>query len=363
MVAHVHDGLPARQSEVPSQMNASVREAAPLHVALSQPPAAARRPALLRIRDLHVSFDDGQRQVPVLHGIDLEIDRGESVGIVGESGCGKSVTWLAVLGLLGHKAQTRGLIELDGQPISTLRGDALAPIRGKRIAMIFQDPGASLNPVHRIGQQLMEGLSLHQGLRGAAARTEALRLLDRVHLPSAAQRLNAYPHELSGGMNQRVMIAMALAGAPDLLVADEPTTALDATIQAQILELLREIQRDSGMALALISHDLGVIAEVCDRVLVMYAGRVVEQAPARTLFDQARHPYSCGLLAALPNLAAPPRRLQAIAGSVPEPGRLPSGCSFRPRCSRTQTSCAATVPPLVQVAPGHQAACLHGDRA
>ena len=363
MVAHLHDGLPASQREVPNQMNLPVLEVAPLHLTLSQPPAAASSPALLRIRDLHVSFDDGQRQVSVLHGIDLEIARGESVGIVGESGCGKSVTWLAVLGLLGPKARTRGLIELNGQPINALRGDALAPIRGKRIAMIFQDPSASLNPVHRIGQQLIEGLRLHRRLRGAAARAEALRLLDRVHIPSAVQRLNAYPHELSGGMNQRVMIAMALAGAPDLLVADEPTTALDATIQAQILELLREIQRDSGMALALISHDLGVIAEVCDRVLVMYAGRVVEQAPARMLFDQARHPYSRGLLAALPDLAAPQRRLQAIAGSVPEPGRLPSGCSFRPRCVQTQPSCAATVPPLVQVAPGHQAACLHWDRA
>ena len=344
-------------------MNLPVLEAAPQRVAPSQPPASASSPALLRIRDLHVSFDDGRHQVAVLHGIDLEIARGESVGIVGESGCGKSVTWLAVLGLLGPRARTRGLIELDGQAIDALRGDALAPIRGKRIAMIFQDPSSSLNPVHRIGQQLIEALRLHRGLRGAAAQAEALRLLDRVHIPSAAQRLGAYPHELSGGMNQRVMIAMALAGAPDLLIADEPTTALDATIQAQILELLREIQRDSGMALALISHDLGVIAEVCDRVLVMYAGRVVEQAPARALFHQARHPYSRGLLAALPDLAAPQRRLQAIAGSVPEPGRLPSGCSFRPRCSQTQTSCAATVPPLVQVAPAHHAACLHWDRA
>lgn len=344
-------------------MSLPVLEAAPLGVAVCQPVAGASSPPLLRIRDLHVSFDDGRRQVPVLHGIDLEIARGESLGIVGESGCGKSVTWLAVLGLLGPKAHTSGQIELDGQPINTLRGDALAPIRGKRIAMIFQDPSSSLNPVHRVGQQLIEGLRLHRGLRGAVARAEALRLLDRVHIPSAAQRLDAYPHELSGGMNQRVMIAMALAGEPDLLVADEPTTALDATIQAQILELLREIQRDSGMALALISHDLGVIAEVCNRVLVMYAGRVVEQARAQTLFDHARHPYTRGLLAALPDLAAPQRRLQAIGGSVPEPGRLPSGCSFRPRCVQTQPSCAVTVPPLVQVAPWHQAACLHWDRA
>jgi len=363
MVADLRDGLSRQQPEVPSKMNMSVLEAAPLSVASGKPLAVVSLPPLLRVSDLHVSFDNGRCQVPVLHGIDLAIARGESVGIVGESGCGKSVTWLAVLGLLGPQAHTRGLIELDGQPIQTLHGDALAPVRGKRIAMIFQDPSSALNPVHRVGQQLTEGLRLHRGLRGAAARTEALRLLDRVHIPSAAQRLDAYPHELSGGMNQRVMIAMALAGEPDLLVADEPTTALDATIQAQILDLLREIQRDSGMALALISHDLGVIAEVCDRVLVMYAGRVVEQAPARALFDQAQHPYSRGLLAALPDLAAPRRRLLAINGSVPEPGRLPSGCSFRTRCVQTQPSCAATVPPLVQVAPGHQAACLHWDRA
>ena len=333
---------------------------------LSQPSATQPAPALtplLRIRDLTVGFDNGTHHVPVLHGIDLDINRGESIGIVGESGCGKSVTWLAVLGLLGSQARTSGSVHLDGLPIHTLSGDGLAPIRGKRIAMIFQDPSSSLNPVHRIGQQLIEGLSLHRGMRGQAARAEAVRLLDRVHIPSAAQRLDAYSHELSGGMNQRVMIAMALAGEPDLLVADEPTTALDATIQAQILELLREIQRDSGMALSLISHDLGVIAEVCDRVLVMYAGRVVEQAAARDLFDHAQHPDTRGLLAALPDFGAPQRRLQAIAGSVPEPGRLPSGCSFRPRCGQAQASCAATVPPLVQVAAAHRTACLHWDRA
>jgi peptide/nickel transport system ATP-binding protein len=314
---------------------------------------------LLRLRDLRVAFDDGQRQVPILHGIDLEIARGESIGIVGESGCGKSVTWLAALGLLGPRARVSGSVVLEGQAIDHLSGDALAPIRGKRIAMIFQDPTASLNPVQRIGKQLIEALTLHRGLRGATAHAEALRLLDRVHIPNAAQRLDAYPHQLSGGMNQRVMIAMALAGEPDLLVADEPTTALDATIQAQILDLLREIQRDNGMALALISHDLGVIAEVCDRVLVMYAGRVVEQAPTRALFERAQHPYTLGLLAALPDFDSPPRRLLTIAGSVPEPGRLPSGCSFRPRCAKVRPNCAATVPPLVVFQPSHHAACLH----
>ena len=318
---------------------------------------------LLRIRDLRVAFDDGQKQVPVLYGIDLDIARGESVGMVGESGCGKSVTWLAALGLLGPRARVSGSVVLDGQHIDHLRGDALAPIRGKRIAMIFQDPTSSLNPVQRIGAQLAEGLGLHRGLRGQTARAEALRMLDRVHIPNAAQRLDAYPHQLSGGMNQRVMIAMALTGEPDLLVADEPTTALDATIQAQILDLLREIQRDNGMALALISHDLGVIAEVCDRVMVMYAGRVVEQAPTRSLFEQAQHPYTLGLLAAIPDFDAPPRRLATIAGSVPEPGRLPSGCSFRSRCAKTRPSCAIAVPPLIVVSSHHRSACLQEELA
>jgi peptide/nickel transport system ATP-binding protein len=337
-------------------------QAAPMSVPAPMP-SAPDAAALLRIRDLRVAFDDGRRHVPVLHGIDLDIRRGESVGIVGESGCGKSVTWLAVLGLLGPRAQTSGSVHLDGQPIHGLKGDAMAPIRGKRIAMIFQDPASSLNPVHRIGQQLMEGLALHRGLRGQAARAEALRLLDRVHIPSAGQRLDAYPHELSGGMNQRVMIAMALAGEPEILVADEPTTALDATIQAQILDLLREIRRDSGMALSLISHDLGVIADICDRVLVMYAGRVVEQLAAQDLFDRAQHPYTRGLLAALPDLAAPRRRLQAIPGSVPEPGRLPSGCSFRTRCDQAKPSCASAVPPLMEVGLRHHVACLQAGRA
>lgn len=319
---------------------------------------AAQAP-LLSIRNLCVAFDDGIRHVPVLHGIDLDIGRGEAVGMVGESGCGKSVTWLAVLGLLGPRARTSGLIHLDREPIHDLAHDDLAPVRGKRIAMIFQDPASSLNPIHCIGQQISEALRIHRGLRGNAAGAEALRLLDQVHIPSAKQRLNAYPHELSGGMSQRVMIAMALAGEPDMLVADEPTTALDVTIQAQILDLLGEIRSNTGMAMALISHDLGVIAEVCDRVMVMYAGRMVEQASARALFDQPGHPYSRGLLAALPDLAAAPRRLVAIAGSVPEAGRLPRGCSFGPRCPQAEASCHDALPQLREVRPAHHVACLH----
>jgi peptide/nickel transport system ATP-binding protein len=313
---------------------------------------------LLSIRNLRVEFDDGLRHIPVLHGIDLDVHRGEAVGIVGESGCGKSVTWLAVLGLLGPKARISGLIHLDQQPIHDLAHDSLAPVRGKRIAMIFQDPTSSLNPVHRIGQQIMEALALHRGMRGQAARNETLRLLDQVHIPSARLRMNAYPHELSGGMNQRVMIAMALAGEPDILVADEPTTALDVTIQAQILDLLREIRRDSGMAMVLISHDLGVIAEVCDRVMVMYSGHLVEQAPSANLFNDPKHPYTRGLMSALPELAGPQRRLLAISGSVPEAGRLPSGCTFGPRCGQAQLRCHEVIPPTREVLPRHHVACL-----
>ena len=314
---------------------------------------------LVVIRGLKVAFDDGRTTTPVLHGVDLDIHAGECVGIVGESGCGKSVTWLAVLGLLGPRARIGGSIHLAGTPIHGQSGDRLARVRGRRIAMIFQDPASALNPVLRIGRQLTEALALHRGLRGEAARTEALRLLERVHIPAARQRLDAYPHELSGGMNQRVMIAMALAGEPELLVADEPTTALDATIQAQILDLLAEIRRDTGMALALISHDLGVISEVCERVLVMYAGRVVERASGARLFERPRHPYTRGLLNALPDLTRAPTRLIAIPGNVPEPSRLPPGCSFGPRCERFTASCASKALDPVEVDPEHDVACLH----
>lgn len=317
---------------------------------------------LISIQDLRVSFDDGNRLVPALHGVSLDIQRGESLGIVGESGCGKSVTWMAVLGLLGPRAHISGDIRLDDTPLTPASRQSMSRIRGKRIAMIFQDPAASLNPVHRIGSQVMEAIRLHRGLRGAAARAEAIRLLDRVRIPHAAGRMRAYPHELSGGMNQRVMIAMALAGEPDLLVADEPTTALDTTIQAQIMALLREIRDDSGMALALISHDLGVIADLSDHVMVMYAGRIVEQAPASVIFRHPRHPYTQGLVAALPDLAAPRRRLVSIPGTVPEPGRLPAGCSFAPRCPRAEAVCrSGATPTLRRAAPDHHVACHRKD--
>lgn len=312
---------------------------------------------LLKIRDLRVSFDNGTHRIPVLHGVDIDLKRGETLGVVGESGCGKSVTWMAVMQLLGSRAHIDGEILLDGENIINLPEKAMTSIRGGRIAMIFQDPSSSLNPVKTIGAQLTEAVALHQGLRGRAARAEALRLLERVHIPSARQRLRAWPHELSGGMNQRVMIAMALAGKPDLLVADEPTTALDVTIQAQILDLLQELQEDTGMGLVLISHDLGVIAQVCDRVAVMYAGRIVEQTDCDTLFRHARHPYAQGLIGALPDLDGPIRRLEAIPGTVPSPMAMPSGCSFAPRCKFRLERCEEAAPALTGRRHDHLIAC------
>jgi peptide/nickel transport system ATP-binding protein len=314
--------------------------------------------ALVTLRGLTVDFDAGKRIVRAVHAVDLTIRRGEAVGLVGESGCGKSVTWLAALGLLGPRARIGGEVLFDGVNLVGAPAAALERVRGRHIAMIFQDPSSSLNPVHCIGAQLCEALRLHRGLAGSAAAVEARRLLDWVGIADAQRRLGDYPHELSGGMNQRVMIAMALAGEPELLIADEPTTALDATIQAQILDLLHAIRRDTEMALVLISHDLGIIAENTERVCVMYAGRIVETAPIEVIFAEPAHPYTQGLLAALPALEGPRRRLAAIPGTVPEPWKLPSGCSFAPRCRRAVPECGLATPPSVTLSADHQAACL-----
>ncbi len=336
-LAHPHDGVPPR--------------AFATGLAASPPP-------LLELRDFTVAFRGADGPVPVVRGIDLSLAPGEALGIVGESGCGKSVTWLGALRLLGRGATTSGAVMLAGQDITLLSEREIARIRGGRIGLIFQDPTSSLNPVQTIGTQLAEVLRLHRGLRGAAARTEALRLLDRVGIADAPRRLRQYPHEFSGGMNQRVMIALALAGEPDVLVADEPTTALDATIQAQILDLIRDIRRDTGMGLVLISHDLGVVADLCDRVCVMYAGRVVETAATQDLLTRPRHPYTQGLLAALPKLDGPRVRLTPVPGTVPSPEAMPPGCAFAPRCAIALETCSAAVPPLVFAAQDQRAACL-----
>ena len=315
---------------------------------------------LVTIEGLSVAFDG----VTVLRGIDLAVGRGEAVGLVGESGSGKSVTWLAALGLLPGHASIGGRVLLDGQDLLTASKRTLEEVRGGRIAMIFQDPASSLNPVLSIRRQLAESLALHRGLSGAAIKAEAKRLLDLVGIPDAERRLSAFPHEFSGGQNQRIMIAMALAGRPDLLVADEPTTALDTTIQSQILDLLQSIRREMDMGLVLISHDLGIVAENCDRVAVMYAGRIVEEAPAATLFDDPRHPYTRGLLGALPPIDGPRRRLTAIPGVVPDPRQMPAGCAFGPRCLHADRRCQSAAPALDRIGEGRRVACvLDGARA
>ncbi|MFK4820446.1 ABC transporter ATP-binding protein [Ochrobactrum quorumnocens] len=301
--------------------------------------------AFVSIRDLKVSFSG----VQVLHGINIDIDRGETLGLVGESGCGKSVTWLAALGLLPGKTSVSGSVRVDGQELINAPRHVQEGIRGGRIAMIFQDPSSSLNPVKKVGPQIVESLSLHRGLKGNAARLEAIRLMERVGIPDAARRFDLFPHEFSGGQCQRIMIAIALAGEPDVLIADEPTTALDVTIQAQILDLLNQIRQETGMAIVFISHDLGAVSQICERVCVMYAGRIVETAQTSELFETPKHPYTLGLFDAIPRLDGGRERLRAIPGTVPDPRHLPQGCAFAPRCSQATEQCEKHIPELRQL--------------
>lgn len=319
--------------------------------------------ALLSVEDLTVELQTNRGMAAAVRGVSFELERGGTLGIVGESGCGKSITALSLLGLLPDGARATGRIELDGTDLLSLDEAALCRIRGNRIAMIFQEPMTSLNPVHRIGRQIAEPLRLHRGLRGAGAQEEVLRLLDRVGLPDPARRINAYPHQLSGGQRQRVMIAIALSCAPDILLADEPTTALDVTIQGQILGLINELVEDSGMGLILISHDLGVIGETVDKVAVMYGGAVVEQGDTDSLFNNLAHPYSQGLFAAVPRPgAARPDRLQTIRGTVPELTDLPPACTFADRCAMATDICWRQAPKMAAMGPRrtvHQTACHH----
>jgi peptide/nickel transport system ATP-binding protein len=317
---------------------------------------------VLSIRDLRVSFAGKDGPVPALRGVDLDIEPGECVGLVGESGCGKSLTALAALGLLPPSATvTAGTVRFGGRDLLGLPRRELDQIRGRRIAMIFQEPMTALNPVLRVGEQIGAPLRKHLGLSRQAARGRAVELLALVGIPSPATRVDAYPHQLSGGMRQRVMIAMALACGPDVLIADEPTTALDGTIQAQILDLLRKLQSELGMAILLITHDLGVVAETCDEVVVMYAGRVVERAPTEALFAAPRHHYTAGLLRSVPSytpaneepLAPGTRpRLREIPGMVPPLHALPVGCKFADRCPAVGQLCRDVEPPLVPLGAG-----------
>ena len=323
----------------------------------SSPPAA-----LLSIRDLRVEFETDGGAVPAVRGVDLEIQAGETVALVGESGCGKSVTALAVMRLMAGRV-VGGSISFEGKDLARLSEPEMQRVRGGQIGMIFQEPMTSLNPVFKIGRQIDEVLVLHQRLPGPAARAQTLELLRRVGIPSPAERAEQYPHELSGGMKQRVMIAMAIACKPKLLIADEPTTALDVTIQAQIMALLKSLKDELNMAVLLITHDLGVVAHFAQRVDVMYAGKVVEHGSVRDIFKRPAHPYTRALLAGLPAAASVGKRLEAIAGRVPSPKMLPPGCAFCARCKHAFEPCPGEQPPSFAVDAPHTAACwLHDPK-
>ena len=317
--------------------------------------------ALLSVRDLRVGFSGDHGTLVAVDGVSFDLERGESVAVVGESGCGKTVTAQSILRLLpSPPAQVLGgSITFDGRDVLAMNDAELRGVRGRRIAMIFQEPMSALNPVFPVGEQIAEGVRIHFKVSRAQAHAQALEVMAAVGIPAPAERARAYPHQLSGGLRQRVMIAMALACKPDVLIADEPTTALDVTLQAQILELLATLRRELGLTLLMITHDLGVVAEVADRVLVLYAGQVVESAPVRDLFASPRHPYTKGLLASLPPASGErPARLPAIPGRVPDPRDWPTGCRFAERCTEALDDCRAAAPPLVTLgARAHR--CFH----
>src|SRR4051812_24378252 len=306
--------------------------------------------SLLEVRDLSVQLQTQRGPALAVRDVSFTLERGDSLGLVGESGCGKSMTAMALMGLLPDDAKVTGSIRFDGQELVGRSDRAMRALRGDRIGMVFQEPMTALNPVHTVGRQVAEPLRLHRGLSAATARKEAIALLDRVGIPDAARRIDGYPHQFSGGQRQRITIAMALACGPDLLIADEPTTALDVTIQRQILDLIRELVAERRMALMLISHDLGVIAQNVQRMLVMYGGSVVESGPTPAVFARRMHPYTLGLFAARPGLHSERgRRLATIPGTVPELMDLPAGCRFAGRCAFTIPECHVTVPPAVEV--------------
>jgi peptide/nickel transport system ATP-binding protein len=321
--------------------------------------------SVLEVSGLRTCFLTDQGDVAVVDGVSFALEPGRTLGLVGESGCGKSVTSLSIMGLLPAPAGrvADGAIRFDGTDLRTLPAEALRALRGNRLAMIFQEPMTSLNPAFTIGDQIGEVLTTHQSLSPAAARAKTIELLRRVHIPAPETRVDDYPHQLSGGMRQRAMIAMAIACNPKLLIADEPTTALDVTVQAQILDLLRELRRDNDMAMVLITHDLGVIAEMADEVAVMYAGRIVETAPVKALFEDTQHPYTIGLLGSLPRLDERKEALDAVEGSVPDALHMPSGCRFHPRCPFALPRCREDNPGLIEVRPGHQVACWRAPLA
>ena len=318
--------------------------------------------SLLSVNDLSISFQTDEGKVDVIDRVNITLNESETLGLVGESGCGKSVTALAVMGLLPKPSGRveNGSIHFQDQDLVALNTEEMSSVRGKEIAMIFQEPMTALNPVHRVGKQLAESYRLHNPEASKETlRDTALQLMDRVGIPAPDRRLNEYPHQLSGGMRQRVMIAMALACHPRILIADEPTTALDVTIQAQILQLLRDLQSEYGMSIIFITHDLGVIAELSSRVVVMYAGRVAEEATVADLFAHPKHPYTQGLLSSIPRLDSSPKStLPTIAGVVPKIDELPSGCRFSNRCQFAEHRCTEEKPQMDDVSEDHHVACL-----
>jgi oligopeptide/dipeptide ABC transporter ATP-binding protein len=319
--------------------------------------------SLLEVDRLTTAFETQRGEVTAIEEVSFSLESGEILGIVGESGSGKSVTALTIMGLLPQPPArvVSGEVRFEGQVLTRLSDARMRKIRGPGIGMIFQEPMTSLNPVFSIGEQIMETIRAHERVIGREQRRRAVELLDKVGIPSAARRLDDYPHLLSGGQRQRVMIAIALACRPRLLIADEPTTALDVTIQAQILDLLMDLRDEFGMAIMLITHNMGVVAEAADRVLVMYAGRVVEQAGVQEIFSGPLHPYTRGLLECVPSLEHERRRMLAIPGTLPEPSARPRGCRFAPRCAHRIDECDAAIPPLFPYSTEHYAACIRAD--
>ena len=339
----------------PVRAGSRVPAAPPVEQAPLRPPAAE---PVLEVRDLATAFPTPEGATRPVDGVSLGVAPGRTLGIVGESGCGKSMLSLSLIGLVPPPGRiVGGSVRLEGRELAGLAPDALREIRGNRVAMIFQEPMTSLNPVHTVGFQIVEALRAHRSGARREMKETAIEALRRVRIPSPERRFDEYPHQLSGGMRQRVMIAMALACRPALLIADEPTTALDVTIQAQILDLLRDLQTETGMAIILITHDLGVVAQIADEVAVMYAGRIVEHAPVQAIFDDPQHPYTIGLMGSMPRMEEDVPRLVAIGGTVPPPFRLPPGCRFRPRCPFGDEICAESYPATVEITPAHSAAC------
>jgi peptide/nickel transport system ATP-binding protein len=327
----------------------------------------ASEPILLDVRNLRTSFYSGDGAVHAVDNVSFNVRRGEAVALVGESGCGKSVTAMSIMRLVTPPGKiTAGAISFKGRDLSKLSEREMRDVRGNDIAMVFQEPMTSLNPVFKIGTQVAEAIRIHRKVSKKEAWRQAGEMLELVTIPDPVKRLDDYPHQLSGGMRQRVMIAMALSCDPELLIADEPTTALDVTIQAQIMELLAGLQKKLGLAILLITHDLGVVAEFCERIIVMYTGRIVEEAPVLELFANPAHPYTRGLLKSLPSVTKPggTTRLPTIAGMVPPITALPKGCKFNPRCPDVMPICLGNEPALMMVGAQHTARCyLHGDQA